>query len=769
MNSSARSHVLVTLAVIGLSLIASAEVAVAQEYTHGPNYVAGVTATASSESHGRLIAWTVDGAGRNTAVPDGGSGAQGMWMSAATASDPTPWAKFDLGSSLSLDHVEIYNYNEVGGRSHTDRGVATMDVSYSNDDVTYTPLVRGVKIPAAPGVRPPATWGPSASITLGVTARYVKFSNLTSHGDPGHLGLNEVEFYRAGQSKAGPCGRENRGKELVLAKQGRRCAAIVIDRHASHAVREQAEALRWSIFKMTGVKLLIVDDRATGLPETVVCVGPSELTKSAASSPDQAAGTPPKNNLVRVAGRKVILAGAVGPDPREWAQKERLKYAVHTLLRTLGVRYYRNDPLYLLHPKCQRLAVPTSGVQVPPPAFLATAPNSGLDAWGSRSGAEKAVAHSHIWTKIVTFEKYSKTHPEYFAEIDGKRGQVSVLCETHPEVIAIFAEAAATRFARGEVAMSLTPNDCTDSLCQCDRCIEEAGKDWKSSDRLVRFANAVRRELDRTHPEFKDRKLMILAGYGWPQQHIPPSEGVTALPGVVLWVAHQGCHTHCWDDPTCSINKKWAEQLQGWKKAAHEPIGIYEYAIYSNCNYDRKWSSFPIVSVRRTVHDIAAYRDAGVGYLYYENEAKWPRYEPFRWVNAYAIDRDMANPDIDPDKLLSTLCEDLYGPAARLMFEYYDLLQRRLEESSLHAANWYLPDPVEVYSEADIKRLGELIENAVKRCRGPGGDILERCLEAQRVWREATASMEHADRDKHEPKHFRQSPWQYYPDSPESR
>ncbi len=106
--------------------------------------------------------------------------------------------------------------------------------------------------------------------------------------------------------------------------------------------------------------------------------------------------------------------------------------------------------------------------------------------------------------------------------------------------------------------------------------------------------------------------------------------------------------------------------------------------------------------------------------------------------------------------------------AARPMFEYYDLLQRRLEESSLHAGNWYLPDPVEVYSEADIGRLGELIEDAVKRCRETGGDVLERCLEAQRVWREATASMKHADRDKHEPRHYRQSPWQYYPDSPKS-
>ena len=147
MKDPATIHVPVSLAVVGLALFASAEDAVGQAYTHRPNYVAGATATASSEGHGRLIAWAVDGAGRNTAVPDGGPGVQGMWMSAPLSSDPTPWAKFDLGSSLPLDYVEIYNYNEVGGRSFTDRGAATMDVSYSNGSCRERAIAKISQLP----------------------------------------------------------------------------------------------------------------------------------------------------------------------------------------------------------------------------------------------------------------------------------------------------------------------------------------------------------------------------------------------------------------------------------------------------------------------------------------------------------------------------------------------------------------------------------------------------------------------------------------------
>ena len=69
-----------------------------------------------------------------------------------------------------------------------------------------------------------------------------------------------------------------RGDELLLAEDGQPTAAIVIGRTSGQPIREAAEALQQFVERMTGAKLPLVDDRAKGLPDVVVCVGPSVLT-----------------------------------------------------------------------------------------------------------------------------------------------------------------------------------------------------------------------------------------------------------------------------------------------------------------------------------------------------------------------------------------------------------------------------------------------------------------------------------------------------------
>ena len=595
---------------------------------------------------------------------------------------------------------------------------------------------------------------------LDTEARYMR---LAIRKKEGPLHVSEVRIWGCdlpADLSAADIGSGRRDDMLVLAEDGRPCAAIVVGRAASGQIRDQAAALQQFVEAATGATLPLVDDRASGLPDVVICVGPSELTGFADEEAESASES---GSLVSVTDGKVILAGARAPRP-----VERARYAVHGFLRAFGAERYRGDStLYLVQPRLERLSVPVSGVRVPLPAFLSRSPCSSLSSWSSGGGAECAMAHN--WSQVVPHDKHGEAHPEYFGLLDGKR-HANVLCTTEPAVIELFAEAAAAAFERGATAFSLTPNDGIRTFCQCERCVPDPDAAAPDADRLVGFANAVRGRLDETSPEHKDSKLHILAGYGWPEHLVPPSAGMKALPGVVLWMAHQGCHAHCWDDPDCPINRAWAEHLRGWLNAAREPIGIYEYACFSNYNWDRKWASFPVVSVRRVCHDIRAYRDAGVGYIYYESEAHWPRYIPFRWVNAYATDRALAEPDLDPNELLGKLCRDLYGNGAETMTEYYELLQSRLDRTAHHAGNWYLPDPAKVYSQvrpeldggdwaADVGRLTELVKDAVWQAQESGAAALERCLEAQKVWFEAVASLRAPDRNANGPKQFREPPW----------
>ena len=191
------SYVLIGLAVAGLALFACGNVA--QAYVLGPNYVSA-TATASTwfpHSGGlpnRGPQYTVDGIERNTTIPDWNGTNGGMWLGSGPTETPpggvTGWIKLDLGSSLALASMDVYNYNES---AVVNRGVATMDVSHSTDDSTYT-LLGNYGVSIGPGVSTP--WGPSLVVNLGnVSARYVLLDNFTSHGNPVVMGLNEVEIY----------------------------------------------------------------------------------------------------------------------------------------------------------------------------------------------------------------------------------------------------------------------------------------------------------------------------------------------------------------------------------------------------------------------------------------------------------------------------------------------------------------------------------------------------------------------------------------------
>ena len=197
MRSATRSA-LAGLVAVGLVLLAGVEGAFGA-------YISNVAATASSSWGGggpvysRDIRHAVDGTDKYTTVPDDSdldppADDKGMWMTRGPGdgdSIATAWAKFDLGAEYRVTRMDVYNYNEP---CCLNRGIATMDVSYSTDDVTYTPLVTGGFVAAAPGNT--NAWGPSASIDFGdFNVRYVVISNFTSHGNPDVVGLNEVEFY----------------------------------------------------------------------------------------------------------------------------------------------------------------------------------------------------------------------------------------------------------------------------------------------------------------------------------------------------------------------------------------------------------------------------------------------------------------------------------------------------------------------------------------------------------------------------------------------
>ncbi|MGI9428611.1 MAG: lamin tail domain-containing protein, partial [Bythopirellula sp.] len=142
----------------------------------------------------RFASYLTDGSGldgqTHTTVPDGSRWLnQGSWGGDPAVYDLDPEIIFDLGQIYSVDRMKIWNYNEL-----TSRGIATMDVLVSTDGVNYSTLISGQSVDRAPGNNAVDF---SQQVSLGgVSARYVKYDILSSHGG-GHdfVGLSEVQFF----------------------------------------------------------------------------------------------------------------------------------------------------------------------------------------------------------------------------------------------------------------------------------------------------------------------------------------------------------------------------------------------------------------------------------------------------------------------------------------------------------------------------------------------------------------------------------------------
>ena len=97
------------------------------------------------------------------------------------------WLVFDLGSPQIVASTYIWNYGD--GCCGPERSTKNVDISWSNDNLAYTP-VGGFVLGQPVGLPFPAD-----ILSLGVTARYIKFDLLTTYAASAYIGLGEVKFY----------------------------------------------------------------------------------------------------------------------------------------------------------------------------------------------------------------------------------------------------------------------------------------------------------------------------------------------------------------------------------------------------------------------------------------------------------------------------------------------------------------------------------------------------------------------------------------------
>ncbi|QDU39613.1 hypothetical protein Mal4_39590 [Maioricimonas rarisocia] len=290
-----------------------------------------------------------------------------------------------------------------------------------------------------------------------------------------------------------------------------------------------------------------------------------------------------------------------------------------------------------------------------------------------RLGHPIDVRHEHNWHRIMSPDVYGADHPEWFAEINGKRypkhysekrgGQV---CTSNPQVVEHFAKAAIDYFDKTPHSQmfSIAANDGR-KFCTCRECLALDSGDVRpdgrriTTDRIIAFSNQVAERVAQVHPD-KRLGVIIYLDYKYPPKRVKPHP--------MLFLVHptnsgfsQGVYYE---------GDRWSEAAmeRGWHSAAGT---FYKYDIW---HYDQTPLYMIAPVTKHLIEKCRAQQKHGVdgGYHYVARS-----YE-LLGASHYLLARLLWDDDFDAETAERRYYSALYGAAGDSVKNYYDLLESRL-------------------------------------------------------------------------------------------
>lgn len=215
------------------------------------------------------------------------------------------------------------------------------------------------------------------------------------------------------------------------------------------------------------------------------------------------------------------------------------------------------------------------------------------ETWGSRKfGAQRGDAlgmsgrNGHSFGALVPHEIYAKTHPEYYAEINGKRivdndphdGSSSglwgaQLCMTNDDLVPIAVKklcewAENAHPARKIVSVSQNDNQL---FCQCEKCRKAYAERGGIGGVLVDFVNKVAEEFEKFYPDF-----LIHTYLYWGTAEAVLEKEIKFRKNVMPQYCITHCHNHAIEDESCEYNKHPHEILKRVGRLT-ENLFIWDY------------------------------------------------------------------------------------------------------------------------------------------------------------------------------------------------
>jgi hypothetical protein len=467
---------------------------------------------------------------------------------------------------------------------------------------------------------------------------------------------------------------------IDLVTQGKSNYSILLEYDAPKSVKLAAEELQNYLQKISGAKLPIVSTST----EPVIALGANTLLKDAKLSP---AKISPDGFRIVSCDQNLFI---YGQDTYEKQLNPINGFSMGTLFGTyafledvLCVRWIMPGKAGEIINKNADIQIASIDIQEAPSFLWRRIPyiaNKRYDVirWELRNrinvkAYRLSLIHQHAWQYVVPSTLFEE-HPDWFAEINGKRMKASgdryKICTSNPEVIEYYANWLIDYFEKHpqQKSQSLSPTDSA-GYCECAKCkaLDEGdcyrGRASKTK-RILTFYNEVAKRVSIKYPN------KIVCGYIYADYMWPPIEKMKLESNLFLVVApnfNYG-YTHFRPD----VRKDWHKIMKQWSEMSPN-ISYYDLTLLiqdtgAPCVLGRDIfkSIFPSLKKYGITKGIYMYGDSA-----------WGHSAAYNWLLA----KMYWNANRDVDATVSEFFRVAYGNSAGIYIEkLYGLLDLKMAE-----------------------------------------------------------------------------------------
>lgn len=436
---------------------------------------------------------------------------------------------------------------------------------------------------------------------------------------------------------------------LTLVDDGQSPYQIVLHYEPEADAVRAAEVLQYYIREISGAEIPIVSSDEPPL-ETEIVLGSNprffDLETNLNLDSLRTDGY-----AIRTVGRRLVIVGGYG---------QGTLYGVYAFLeKHLGLRKYSSTVKVV--PKSPRIRVGyIDEMEIPVNDFRDTHYRDTNDPeyteWhaldhDASGGHPDWGLWVHTFNHLVPPETYYKSHPEYYALVDGRRVPTQ-LCLTNENVLRVLIENLGKEMdARPEARYwSVSQNDNTQH-CQCDRCraIDEA--EQSPAGTLMRFVNQVA-------AAFPSKVISTLA-YQYTRK--PPILTEPARNVNIMLCSIEANRSLSLAEDSTSAD--FRADLEGWSRIASN-ILMWDYVV----QFRNLVSPFPNLHVLQP--NLQYFASQGVTAHFQQGNREIGG--EFAELRAYLISKLLWNPNRDLEAVMDDFLNGFYGEAAGPIRTYID-------------------------------------------------------------------------------------------------